>query len=228
MCSSNDDSAMPSQAGACNGHGQRSAERAGCGRNGRHHQAAGHVPEVHSLREALQPSAVVRQVPASHELDFPEVPFPSERVLHAAGAERIRALVLRHHARLRTSEIGKLFPRDQAEFAALAEKAATFAIEACGGPSSYSDARGHTCMRTRHLPFTIDERARAVWLSALWQAFDDVGFPHEVREEYWAWVEAMSIRMINRRRTRAQPARHAYADMLGMGALALPLTDGHG
>jgi hemoglobin len=68
-------------------------------------------------------------------------------------------------------------------------------------------------MRRRHYPFTIDEAAREVWLRELWLAFDDVGFPAQLRREYWEWVEAFSIRMINRRTRRAQPRRFPFADM---------------
>jgi hemoglobin len=33
-----------------------------------------------------------------------------------------------------------------------------------------------------------------------------------MRDMYWTWLEAMSIRMINRRRTKAQPLRFSYAE----------------
>jgi hemoglobin len=68
-------------------------------------------------------------------------------------------------------------------------------------------------MRKRHYPFTIDEAARDIWLRQLWWAFDDVGFPSQIREEYWNWVEAFSIRMINRRTQRAQPQRYPFREV---------------
>jgi hemoglobin len=168
---------------------------------------------VCSLREALRPDESVRVIPPFHDVEFPAVPFPSLSVLRLAGEPSLRALVLRHHERLLESPIAKLFPADREVLAALVERVADFVVEACGGASKYSDAHGFTCMRTRHLPFTIDEHAREAWLHALWQAMDDVAFPEGSREEYWSWLEAMSVRMINRRTTRAQPARHPYSQM---------------
>jgi hemoglobin len=188
-----------------------------------------------SLREALRPDESVRVIPPFHDVEFPAVPFPSLRVLRLAGEPTLRALVLRHHERLLESPIADLFPTDRAVFAALVERVADFVIEACGGASKYSDTHGFTCMRTRHLPFTIDEHAREAWLEALWRAMGDVAFPDDAREEYWSWLEAMSVRMINRRTTRAQPARYPYAQMRardeangaapGARGLAAPSTD---
>jgi hemoglobin len=166
-----------------------------------------------SLKEALRPTESVRTGPASHDLEFPPIPFPSLRVLRVAGESVLRALVVRHHERLRASAIGGLFPADDVAFARLIEKAVEFVQEACGGPAAYSSQHGFTCMRTRHLPFSIDEAARDGWLEALRLSFDDVGFPEEVREEYWNWLEAMSIRMITRRTIRGQPRRIPYAQM---------------
>lgn len=155
---------------------------------------------------------VGRRVPEAHDVDFPEVPFPSARVLATAGADGLRTLVLRHHTRLRQSEIGHLFATDDTQFAKLVGHIADYVIETCGGPQKFTEERGAGCMRTRHLPFTIDERGREVWLENLFHAMEETGFPLVLREEYWNWLEAMSIRMINRRRTKAQPMRISWAE----------------
>ena len=154
---------------------------------------------------------VGRRVPASHEMEMPEVPFPSPRVLAVAGAERLRELVRHHHGLLRQSAIGHLFAADDGEFAALVERIADYVVEICGGPALFSPANGNTCMRTRHFPFSIDERGREIWLEKLYQAIVETGFPEELREEYWAWMEPFTVRMINRRTTKAQPVHLPYA-----------------
>lgn len=172
---------------------------------------------VHSLREALQTDEHIRTVGAGHDLDFPPVPFPSLRVIRSAGEALIRDVVTRHHALLRASPIAGLYPADPEKFAKAVSTSADFIVEACGGSALYTPVRGITCMRTRHFPFTIDEGARETWLGLLWQALEETGFPLDVREEYWNWQEAMSIRMINRRTDKAQPARFPYATMLTAG-----------
>lgn len=154
----------------------------------------------------------VRWKDAASDLDFPPVPFPSDRVFAVAGEPRLRALVLRHHERLRESSVGHLFARDPIRFAAGVERVADFIVEATGGPTRYTLLNGPSCMRTQHFPFTIDEQARDVWLTQVLLALDDVGFPDEIRREFWNWVEAMSIRMINRRTMRAQPNRYPWPE----------------
>ena len=69
-----------------------------------------------------------------------------------------------------------------------------------------------TVVLSQHLPFAIDEAARAVWLAQLLSAMDDVGFPDELRLEFWNWLEAMSIHLINAPALRAQPVRYPLAE----------------
>jgi hemoglobin len=168
----------------------------------------------------LRSDAPVRIVPPAHDLEFPPVPFPSPRVLRLAGEPTLRALVLRHHERLLESPIGGLFPADPEALLRLVDRVADFVVEACGGQPKYSAANGFTCMRTRHLHVTIPESARDAWLDALWEAMDDVAFPESAREEYWTWLEAMSVRMINRRTMRDQPPRRPYSEMLARASRA--------
>ena len=42
-----------------------------------------------------------------------------------------------------------------------------FLIQYWGGPTTYSDERGHPRLRMRHVPFTIDNEARDAWLRAM-------------------------------------------------------------
>lgn len=135
--------------------------------------------------------------------------FPNS--VTAPGEADLRRVVKAHHTLLKQSEIGHLFVQDEAAFAKLVSLIADFVVETCGGPQLFTEARGGGCMRTRHFPFTIDERGREVWLEKLLQAMGDVDFPQELREEYWNWLEAISIRMINRRTTKAQPERISWA-----------------
>jgi len=198
------------------------APACGCGGHGHAHAAPPTEQTVHSLQEAMQVGETVRWVASGHDADYPPVPFPSLRVIRSAGEARLRAVVWRHHTLLRASPVGHLFPTDDEKFARGTDKTADFIVEACGGPANFTPQFGHTCMRTRHFPFTIDETARETWLDLLWQALDEEGLPNDVREEYWNWLEAMSIRMINRRTIKAAPARRPYAAMAAQHGLPSP------
>ncbi len=149
--------------------------------------------------------------PASHDLDFPPVPFPSTDVLKVVGEIGLRLLVSYHYDLIRRSEISHLFPGDEKHFAMAVKKSADFVVETCGGPTLYSEHRGNECMRTRHLPYLIDEDARDVWLDCLWRAFDGADIPPAARRELWDWLEPMSIRMINRRTLRGHRRQNRAA-----------------
>ena len=152
-----------------------------------------------------------RVVDAATELILPAVIFPSPRVLDVAGEQALRQLTRRHHHLLAAGPLAPLFPADPESFSHLLGKIADFFVEACGGPALYTEQQGRGCMRTRHFPITVDERAREIWLEALYQAMVLEAFPVQLREEYWTWLEAFSVRMINRRTMKAQPERIPYA-----------------
>jgi hemoglobin len=177
----------------------------------------------HSGADGFVVGAEVRWVEGLWELEFPRVPFPSRRIFEVAGEPTLRALVLRHHQRLYDSPLRALFPADRERFLAGVARAADYAVETCGGPHYFTARLGKACMRKRHYPFTIDEVAREIWLGQLWLAFNDVAFPAELRQEYWEWVEAFSIRMINRRTQRAQPQRYPFAEVPTTLAARAPL-----
>jgi hemoglobin len=55
-----------------------------------------------------------------------------------------------------------------------------FLAQYWGGPTTYSDQRGHPRLRMRHVPFAIDADARDRWLAAMNGALDEVAPPPEV------------------------------------------------
>lgn len=142
---------------------------------------------------------------------FPEVPQPSMLIIAAVGDAALRGLVRRHHDLLRASEIGAMFPTEDALFDTAVIQIADFVVESCGGPARYSQQpREAGCLRSRHLAFKIDPAGRDVWLGCLWQALEESGFPPAVREEYWNWAEPLSARMLDRLATNAEPRRYPY------------------
>jgi hemoglobin len=156
------------------------------------------------------------------DLAFPLTTIPSPSVLADVGEAALRDLVRRHHERLRQSSIGELFPADPKHFSAVVERIADFIVKMTGGSPQFVESHGPTWFRARHLPLTIDETARNVWLGALLSSFEDVGFPEQARLEFWNWVEALSIRAITRRTMVGQPRRYPLAEAPTMLAPFIP------
>lgn len=55
-----------------------------------------------------------------------------------------------------------------------------FLAQYWGGPSEYSQTRGHPRLRMRHVPFAIGEEERDRWLAAMYGAIDDLAPAAEI------------------------------------------------
>lgn len=155
----------------------------------------------------------VRVADEKIDLIFPKVPFPSNKLYKVWGESKIREMVIYHHDLLRKSSIGHLFTDDDAVFDFATKKTADFFVEALGGEKVYTSEHGHPALRMRHFHITIDEKAREIWLMLYKKTIKDIGMPQEYIEEFWNWIESLSIRMINRRTTVLDVERFHFQDM---------------
>lgn len=162
----------------------------------------------------FQPAGEVSHI-AEAKIDFiyPSVPFPTNALYKRWGEANIRAMVHHHHNLLRKSAISHLFPADDAAFIFATEKTADFFVEALGGNRVYTPIHGHPALRRRHLPFTIDEKGREIWLMMYKKTINDLQMPAELIEEFWNWIEPLSMRMINRRTTMMPIERYFYSSV---------------
>ncbi|MFA5775265.1 MAG: globin, partial [Ilumatobacteraceae bacterium] len=63
-----------------------------------------------------------------------------------------------------------------------------FLIQYWGGPTTYSDERGHPRLRQRHFPFAIGEREKEHWLTHMCQAIDEISPNDEIRLQLQEYV----------------------------------------
>ena len=151
-----------------------------------------------------------RTADAKIDFVYPPVVFTSNKILKTFGEEAIRNMVFHHHSMLKKSSIGDMFPADEKEFLEGTQKTADFFVEALGGGDIFSSKHGHPALRGRHFRFTIDEKGREIWLMMYKKTLRDIEFPKELLEEFWNWIEPLSIRMINRRTTAVPPQRFTF------------------
>ncbi len=78
------------------------------------------------------------------------------------------------------------------------ERLALFLIQFFGGPTTYSDSRGHPRLRMRHLPFAIGQRERDAWLKHMSSAVDSTGIPEPERTEMLRYFSDASTFLKNR------------------------------
>ena len=60
------------------------------------------------------------------------------------------------------------------------ERLTLFLEQYWGGPTTYSDDRGHPRLRMRHIPFAVTPRMRDAWLHHMLGGLDVVGPRHEL------------------------------------------------
>jgi len=144
---------------------------------------------------------------------YPELFFPSNRIFKVFGEANIRAMVWHHHSLLKKTAVGHMFEQEEEAFRMATEKTADFFVEALGGGDVFTPKHGHPALRMRHFRFEVNEAARDIWIAMYKKTLKEVNFPKELLEEFWNWIEPLSIRMINRRTTTEAPARYFWADV---------------
>jgi hemoglobin len=92
-------------------------------------------------------------------------------------------------------ELRALYPEE--DLGPAEERLVMFLIQYWGGPTTYSQQRGHPRLRMRHAGFHIDLAARDLWLKHMRAAVDGAGLREPEREELWAYLEHAANFMVN-------------------------------
>lgn len=73
-----------------------------------------------------------------------------------------------------------------------------FLAQYWGGPTTYSDERGHPRLRMRHMPFEVGPNERDHWLAAMRGSLDDLAPPPEIRGALEEYLDMAAEAMRNR------------------------------
>ncbi|MEZ5244050.1 MAG: globin [Acidimicrobiales bacterium] len=88
---------------------------------------------------------------------------PQELSVHdVVGSDFFADLVDAFYEGVENDEV--LRPMYPADLAGAKARLAMFLVQYWGGPTTYSEHRGHPRLRMRHMPFRIDTAARDSWL----------------------------------------------------------------
>lgn len=113
------------------------------------------------------------------------------------GHEFFRALVDDFYAGVAADPVLRaLYPED--DLGPANERLRLFLEQYWGGPTTYSQQRGHPRLRMRHFPFAIDDDARARWLRCMRDALDNRALPPELDGPVWQYLETSAQAMVNR------------------------------
>jgi hemoglobin len=90
-----------------------------------------------------------------------------------------------------------VYPED--DLGPATERLRLFLIQYWGGPSTYSEQRGHPRLRMRHVPFAVNEAARDSWLRHMRHALDALELPPAYDQTMWRYftTAADSLRNVD-------------------------------
>ena len=66
-----------------------------------------------------------------------------------------------------------------------------------GGPTTYSDQRGHPRLRMRHAPFPVTPELRDRWLTHMRDAIESLDLTPSQAQELWSYKERAAHSMVN-------------------------------
>jgi len=121
------------------------------------------------------------------------------------GHDTFVALTRRFYEGVRDDpQLRELYPEE--DLAAAEVRLRMFLEQYWGGPTTYSEQRGHPRLRLRHAPFAVTPQARDRWLTHMRDAVESLGLPPDRARELWTYLERAAHSMVNRFDTPPGPA----------------------
>jgi hemoglobin len=112
------------------------------------------------------------------------------------GYPTIAKIVDRFYAGVAEDEVLRpLYPEE--DLGPAAERFTLFLVQYWGGPTTYSDTRGHPRLRMRHAPFAVTPTARDHWLKHFRDGLDEAGLSDEQHAQFWDYVTHAAQFMVN-------------------------------
>jgi hemoglobin len=112
------------------------------------------------------------------------------------GEQTFRTLVTRFYEGVAVDPVLRpLYPEE--DLGPATERLTLFLIQYWGGPSTYSDTRGHPRLRMRHVPFHVGPATRDAWLRNMFTALDSLGLDETDDAELRAYLRTAAFSLQN-------------------------------
>ena len=112
------------------------------------------------------------------------------------GEETITRIVAAFYKGVADDEVLRpLYPEE--DLGPAEERFRMFLMQYWGGPTTYSDRRGHPRLRMRHAPYAVTPVAKDHWLACFRAALDDVALPPEQDAQFWDYITHAAQFMVN-------------------------------
>ena len=112
------------------------------------------------------------------------------------GFETFRRIVAKFYEGVADDEVLRpLYPEE--DLGPAEERFLLFLVQYWGGPTTYSDTRGHPRLRMRHAPFAVTPAAAERWLVHFREGLDRAALTPEQDEKFWGYVTHAAQFMVN-------------------------------
>ena len=121
----------------------------------------------------------------------------SESDFHAFGGEQFFTdLVADFYSAVgEDPQLRPMYP--EADLGPAERRLRLFLMQYWGGPTAYSQERGHPRLRMRHAPYPVDPAARDRWLAHMRTALDARDLDEALDVRMWQYLENAANFMIN-------------------------------
>lgn len=92
--------------------------------------------------------------------------------------------------------LAPMYPEDDLEGATW--RMQSFLEQYWGGPTDYSEQRGHPRLRMRHGAFPVTPKAKEHWLKHMHAALDEAALPPMHDAAFRDYIERAAVAMVNR------------------------------
>ena len=112
------------------------------------------------------------------------------------GMETIRTIVSTFYAGVaEDAELRPLYPEQ--DLGPAEERLTLFMAQYWGGPTTYSDQRGHPRLRMRHAPYAVTPQARDRWLAHFRAGLDAAGLTPDQDQRFWEYAQHAAMSLVN-------------------------------
>ncbi|HET8560715.1 MAG TPA: globin [Marmoricola sp.] len=118
------------------------------------------------------------------------------------GYETIHKIVSRFYEGVAADDVlREMYPEE--DLGPAEERFTLFLCQYWGGPTTYSERRGHPRLRMRHAPFAVTPTAKEHWLRAFRTGLDEAQLTPEQDAQFWDYILHAAQFMVN---TPEEPA----------------------
>jgi hemoglobin len=112
------------------------------------------------------------------------------------GFETFRRIVAKFYEGVAEDPVLRpLYPEE--DLGPAEERFLLFMVQYWGGPTTYSENRGHPRLRMRHAPFAVTPETKEHWLMHFRAGLDEVALTPEQDQQFWDYVTHAAQFMVN-------------------------------